>query len=172
MVQWDTQRSFCFASDEEWWHRCLCEDSAFPQTVSVSYAGVTSLNSLTPGYSLALCSFAYVRFHCMQLVLMPNCNFLAFSSYLHYIVSRHRVGWSMYHTQCWSQCSTQRFSPIFLLNWELYNINQKQGQSTISVLNTSRQSILWSLVTPLKTDNLKIIYQANIFGISSSLLHF
>lgn len=74
------------------------------------------------------------------------------SNYLHYIVFRRRVGWSMCHTQCWSQCSTKRFSPIFLLNSEEHNINRKQGHNTISVLNTSKDFILWSLVTPLKTD--------------------
>ncbi len=101
---------FAFAFDQEWWHRCLCQDSALPQTVSVGYVGVMSLHSVSPGYSLVL------------LFPLHKCKF-------------------------WCQ-----FSLILLLNWELHNINPKQGQHTIAVLNTLRQSVLWSLVTPLKTD--------------------
>ena len=121
MVQWYTQRSFCI------WPGMMTSMPLSRQCPS----------SVSPGYSLALRSFAYVQFP------LYGTNFdgkLQCSNYLH----RHRVGWSMYHTQCWSQCSTKRFSPIFLLHWEEHNINRKQGHNTISVLNTSK--FLYTLI--------------------------
>lgn len=140
MVQWYTQRSFCI----------------WPGMMTLMPPSRQCPSSVSPGYLLALRSFAWVISAIsivwrMELVTSFDGK-LQCSNYLHYIVFRRRVGWSMCHTQCWSQCSTKRFSPIFLLNWEEHNINRKQGHNTISVLNTSKDFILWSLVTPLKTD--------------------
>ena len=122
---------FAFAFDQEWWHRCLCQDSTLPQTVSVGYVGVMSLHSVSPGYSLVLCSL----------------------------------------------CVSASFDANFL--WYCYST----GNYTTSIQNKDKTQFLsltlwdnpyfdpWLLPWKL-TQNLKIIYQANILGISSSLLHF
>ena len=117
-----------------------------------------------------LCIRHKCNFDCMQPVLMANCNVLAVSTISHLDIELDDT------------CTILSFDPNDLPN-DFLRYSYSTGNYTTSIGNKDKTQFLsltlpdnpyfdpWLLPWKL-AQNLKIIYQANILGISSSLLHF